>query len=136
MWSQCEHNHISWPFSLRARVRTTRVERHIGQSSEDAGICSNAVLVRRHTGQNAGSLSELLVAAESWVAIPDVFSVVPHNEHFRNVEFEFVEMTCVESIRSKVYTLKYSTRWNTENPNFHGPCSPYADDADSPSRYD
>lgn len=102
MWSQCAHNHISWPRSFTAGVRSTRVEWHIGQCFID-GIRSNANLVNRHTGHS--SLSRELFVRSVGRAVTDTFSVAPHDEHPRNDEFKLVDVTFFESLRSKVNTL-------------------------------
>jgi hypothetical protein len=104
MWSQWEQNHISSPDSFTARVRSTRLELHIGHGSGDDGIRSNANFVNRHTGHK--SLSRRLSAGSvGRVALTDAFSVVPHDEHSRNPVFKVVDSTFVKWLRSKVNTL-------------------------------
>jgi hypothetical protein len=103
MWSQCEQNHISSPTSFTARVRTTRLELHIGQFSA-GGIRSSANFVSRHTGHRSSS-RKLFIGSVGRVAVTDAFSVVPHDEHLRNAGFEVVGMTLFKSLRSKVNTL-------------------------------
>src|SRR5437762_7485634 len=103
MWSQCEQNRICSPTSFTARVRTTRLELHIGQFSGD-GIRSNANFVNRQTGHNSPS-RKLFAESVKRVVATDAFSVVPHDEHSCNAGFEVVSLTLFKSLRSKVNTL-------------------------------
>jgi len=99
MWSQCVQNHISWPDSFRARVRTTRVERHIGQSS---GGGTRSI---RQTGQNSSS-RELSVGSVVRAGVTNVVNRVAHDGHVRNLEVQVVDVGLFEYVRSKVYTLQ------------------------------
>jgi len=111
MWSQCEQNHISSPISLTARVRTARLELHIGQFS-GGGIRSNANFVNRQTGHNSSS-SKLFPGGVGTVAVTE-FSVAPHDEQHRNGDVGFIDAVFFELIGSKVNAFKCASWRHTE----------------------